>query len=152
MISWQWPWMFLLLPLPILLRSLFTTYQSTPTSVRVPFYNNLATLSDQRAVTTSSSKSVVALSVVSWLMLLTAASRPMWYADPVAISTSGRDLLLAVDLSDSMRIEDMRIKDSNGAEQLITRMQAIKQLAGDFIQRRRGDRVGLILFGHTINI
>lgn len=147
MISWQWPWMLLLLPLPLLLRSWFAPFESVPASVRVPFYNDLTTLPDQRVATTSMSKLVIIFGAVSWLMLLTAASRPMWFGEPIAISTSGRDLLLAVDLSDSMRIDDMSMIDTSGAEQSLTRMQAIKQVAGDFIQRRRGDRVGLILFG-----
>jgi len=147
MMSWQWPWMLLLLPLPWLLRVVFPPYQSTPASLRVPFYNSVSDLSDQHSVTGGLSKPVMTLAVLSWLMLLLAVARPMWYGEPVAITTSGRDLLLAVDLSDSMRIEDMRLSDANNVERTITRMQAIKQVAGEFIQRRRGDRVGLILFG-----
>jgi len=147
MISWQWPWMLLLLPLPWLLRALMPPHQTTPTSIRVPFYDSLVTLSDSHVVSGTRSKLAITLATVAWLLLLAAAARPMWYGEPIAMTTSGRDLLLAVDLSDSMRIDDMRIVDANNGEQFITRMQAIKQVAGEFIQRRQGDRVGLILFG-----
>ncbi|TNF34873.1 MAG: VWA domain-containing protein, partial [Gammaproteobacteria bacterium] len=55
---------------------------------------------------------------------------------------SGRDLMLAVDLSESMLEQDF---EWNG--QVINRLQAVKQVAGEFIQHREGDRIGLILFG-----
>ncbi|MGB1272429.1 MAG: vWA domain-containing protein, partial [Endozoicomonas sp.] len=55
---------------------------------------------------------------------------------------SGRDLMMAVDLSGSMEINDMEL---NG--QQVDRLVATKAVMNDFIERRRGDRLGLILFG-----
>ncbi len=78
-----------------------------------------------------------------WLLLLTAAARPQWIGEPLDVPRSGRDLLLAVDSSGSMSTPDMSV----GGNQALTRFAAVKIIAGDFIQRRIGDRVGLILFG-----
>jgi Mg-chelatase subunit ChlD len=59
-----------------------------------------------------------------------------------AAAAAGRDLMLAVDISGSMREEDMLI-----GNQVVDRLTAVKAVAGDFIERREGDRIGLILFG-----
>ena len=71
-----------------------------------------------------------------------AGSRPQWIGETVSINISGRDLMMAVDLSDSMRTADFEI---NG--QTVDRLTATKSVATEFIENRRGDRLGLILFG-----
>jgi Ca-activated chloride channel family protein len=81
-------------------------------------------------------------SIVIWLLLLLAAVRPQWIGEPIGLPTSGRDLMLAVDISGSMAIPDFSI---NGQE--VTRLDVVKRAAGEFIARRTGDRVGLIVFG-----
>ena len=68
--------------------------------------------------------------------------RPVWLGDPVEQGISGRDLMLAVDLSGSMEIEDFVL---NGSK--VDRLTATQAIAGQFIDRRVGDRIGLILFG-----
>lgn len=50
--------------------------------------------------------------------------------------------MLAVDVSGSMAAEDMRIGGRTA-----DRLQAVKLVLGDFLERRAGDRLGLILFG-----
>lgn len=77
-----------------------------------------------------------------WLCTLLALSRPQWVGDPVPLPTSGRDLLLAVDISPSMRQRDMRI-----GGQIVNRLVAVKSVVGEFVAQREGDRLGLILFG-----
>lgn len=141
MLSWQWPWLILLLPLPLLVRWLVPKYRRQSVAVRVPFYNALASI---QSVPRGDMKfnSNAYLCAVAWMMLVAAAARPVWFGEPVSIANSGRDLMLAVDLSDSMRIDDM-LEDN----EYVTRMRVIKKVAGDFIEQRRGDRVGLILFG-----
>ncbi len=77
-----------------------------------------------------------------WLGLLLAAARPQWVGEIESFPITGRDLLLAVDISGSMDTQDMIL-----ANRPVNRLSMVKQVAGEFIQRRRGDRVGLILFG-----
>lgn len=141
MFSWLWPWAGLLLPLPWLFRRLCPPADNRRAGLRVPFFPALLELSSQ-----PSARPVTPLIVLAawsmWSLLLLAVARPVWFGEPVAIPTAARDLLIAVDLSDSMRIEDMVL---NGRP--ATRMAVIKQVAGDFIERRDGDRIGLIVFG-----
>ena len=77
-----------------------------------------------------------------WLALVTAAARPQWTGDPVLLPTSGRDLMLAVDISGSMGTEDMEL-----GGRLVDRLAVVKSVVAGFIGARQGDRMGLILFG-----
>jgi len=77
-----------------------------------------------------------------WLLLLLAAARPEWVGEPLPIATSGRDLMLAVDVSGSMDYTDMQWQG-----QEVSRLDLVKGLVGEFISGRQGDRLGLILFG-----
>uniref|UniRef100_UPI000533FF62 Hypothetical membrane spanning protein n=1 Tax=Aliivibrio fischeri (strain ATCC 700601 / ES114) TaxID=312309 RepID=UPI000533FF62 len=70
-------------------------------------------------------------------------ARPVWYGEPVDIQPEHRDMMLVVDLSGSMAEEDM--KTSNG--DFVDRLTAVKQVVSDFIDQRKGDRLGLVLFG-----
>jgi len=79
--------------------------------------------------------------LLAWLCLLAAASRPQWIGEPIELPVSGRDLMLAIDLSQSME-QDFDFNYRN-----VTKLKATKAVAGDFIDARVGDRVGLILFG-----
>jgi len=76
--------------------------------------------------------------------LVLASSRPQWLGDPIEQAISGRDLMLAVDVSGSMQEEDFIIGNRR-----VDRLSATKNVASAFIERRVGDRIGLILFGTT---
>ncbi|WP_428773479.1 vWA domain-containing protein [Vibrio sp.] len=81
------------------------------------------------------------LAVLIWLLLLLAAARPVWYGQPVSVQPKHRDMMLVVDLSYSMSKQDMK-----QAGDYIDRLSAVKNVLADFIQRRQGDRLGLVLF------
>jgi len=138
-LEWQWPWLALLVPLPWLLRRTLPPLDVHPAAVRVPFH---AALTHPPVISATLSRPSAVLATLAWLLLLAAAARPVWLGEPVPIERSGRDLMLAVDISDSMRIDDMRVGATSA-----TRIEAVKTVLGDFIERRRGDRLGLILFG-----
>jgi Mg-chelatase subunit ChlD len=76
------------------------------------------------------------------MMLIVASARPQWIGEPIELPNTGRDLMLGLDLSGSMQIEDMQV-----GNRLVPRITAVKAIAADFTERRQGDRVGLILFG-----
>ena len=82
------------------------------------------------------------LAAIAWFLLVIACTRPQWLGEPIEQAVSGRDLMLAVDLSASMEEQDFMIN-----KKPVDRLTAIKWVADDFINRRVGDRVGLILFG-----
>ncbi len=141
MIKFAWPWIFALLPLPLLVRFLLPRARSSSgPALKLPYFDELADLGRTAGGGLSGWRRWLA--VTAWLLLVTATARPQWIGPPVSLPVSGRDLLLAVDVSGSMKIKDMTIDD-----QPVDRLTLIKKVAGDFIKRRRGDRIGLILFG-----
>jgi Ca-activated chloride channel family protein len=81
--------------------------------------------------------------VIIWLLLLVSLAKPQWLKPAVTKNQPTRDLLLLVDLSGSMRQEDF----TSESGQLVDRLTAVKQVLGDFLERREGDRVGLVVFG-----
>ena len=142
MFEFAWPWVFLLAPLPWLLRLLLPPADSGDAALRVGFLDELQALSGRRARAALPSWRQQAPLVLLWALLLCAAARPQWVGEPLPLPASGRDLLLAVDVSGSMDYADMQWDDEP-----ISRLELVKRLLGDFIEGRRGDRVGLILFG-----
>lgn len=135
--DFAWPWMFVLLPLPWLLRR-WLRPAAPAQALHLPQPGlTLAT------VTRNSGRGVSPLLLsLAWLCLLAAAARPQWVGPPQAQQRSGRALMLAVDLSGSMRTGDMEL-----GGQSVSRFTAVEAIAGDFISRRSGDEMGLILFG-----
>lgn len=142
MFEFAWPWVFLLAPLPWLLRLLLPAADSGEAALKVSFLNELEGLSGRRARANLPAWRQQAPFVLLWMFLLLAAARPEWVGEPLPLPASGRDLLLAVDVSGSMEHDDMQWDDED-----ISRLALVKRLFGDFIEDRRGDRVGLILFG-----
>lgn len=136
-----WPWLLLMLPLPLLVYlALPRASAPVPSAVRVPFYRMLST--DQAHGPAVAQRWTLLLALLAWLLLVLAAARPQWLGESVSLPMAGRDLMLAVDISGSMTEEDMVI-----GGQVVDRLMAVKAVAGDFIERREGDRIGLILFG-----
>jgi len=141
-IQFVWPWVFILLPLPLLIRLIIpASDKNQEAPLHVPFLDDFNQL-PQSSNFINKNKWLGILASIAWVCLLLAAARPQWLGERVDIPVSGRDLMMAVDLSGSMAAEDFKI---NG--QVINRLQAVKLVAGEFIKRREGDRIGLILFG-----
>jgi len=147
MFEFAWPWFFLLLPLPLLAWWLLPPYRVRQASVQVPFFERLAVATGQTpqrgAVVLERRATQMIVAVAIWILLVSALARPQWVGDPVTREVSARDLILAVDISGSMDQRDFKTKD--GAT--LTRLDGVKRVIRDFIARRKGDRVALILFG-----
>lgn len=140
MIEIAWPWVFLLLPLPWLVRRLWAPAEvAASPALRVPFFQQLRELQRGRA---RRSPWPLWIAGLAWLCLLAAAARPQILGEPVSLPVSGRDLMLAVDLSASMERPDFDL-----AGRPTNRLEVVKAVAAPFIERRVGDRIGLILFG-----
>lgn len=142
MFEFTWSWVFLLAPLPWLLRWLLPAADSGDAALNVSFLNELEGLSGRRARAALPTWRRQARFVLLWLLLLCAAARPEWVGEPLPLPASGRDLLVAVDVSGSMEYADMNL---DGDE--VSRLTLVKHLFSRFIEGRTGDRVGLILFG-----
>ena len=134
-----WPWLLLLAPVPWLLRLLLPASPSGDMqALRVPWFSAVA---GGKAGWMRRPWLALAAMLV-WLLLVVAAARPQWIGEIESLPVTGRDLLLAVDISGSMDTQDMILNKT-----AVNRLKVVKKVAGEFIQRRHGDRVGLILFG-----
>ena len=111
MFELAWPWVFLLLPLPWLARLVLPAADSGEPVLKVGFLDELEGLAGRRARLNLPTWRQQAPFVTIWLLLLLAAARPQWLGDPVPVAASGRDLLVAVDVSGSMDFPDMQWKD-----------------------------------------
>jgi Ca-activated chloride channel homolog len=141
MIHFEWPWLLLVLPLPLLVRWLFPARMTVEqAALKVPFLDDFSDAQTQSV--TQNKKWPLLLASIAWVLLVLACTRPQWLGDPIEQAVSGRDLMLAVDLSGSMEVQDFFIN-----KRAVDRLTAIKYVASDFINRRVGDRLGLILFG-----
>ena len=144
MLSFNYPWVCLLLPLPWLLRAVLPPVPVQRVSVRVPFGDRLSeTLGGQGDPTGISHSQRLLVLIPVWVLVVVALARPQWIEPPITKQMPTRDLLLLVDLSASMQQEDF--KDTTGKK--VDRLTAVKQVLGDFLDKREGDRVGLVVFG-----
>lgn len=137
--GFAWPWAFVALLLPLLVRVLPKATRSAKGALPVPFYTELASQDNHQG---NSRRGVQLLVLLAWLLLVLAAARPQHVGEQVEVPVSGRDLLMAVDISGSMRQDDMVFEGRR-----VTRLVTVKAVAGEFLTRRLGDRLGLILFG-----
>lgn len=138
-LEWGWPWLIVLLPLPWLLGLVWPRKDSLSRALHLSFANDLSAFTRRQ---THTRKKAAPLWWLAWLLILIAACNPQWVGESVTVPDEGRDLMLAVDASGSMREMDMEI-----GGQRLNRLQAVQVVAADFIQRREQDRIGLILFG-----
>ncbi len=151
MIHIAYPIMFLLLLLPFAVRYFLPTLKGMHgDALHVPFLKDLANINLKSGsvwgqVNISDSQKLSLrfweLFVVFFLLVL-ALSRPQWVGEPIRIHSQSRDILLVMDISNSMAEPDFVIN-----RRAVSRLNAVKKVAGEFIDRRANDRIGLILFG-----
>ncbi|MEY4590029.1 MAG: hypothetical protein RL497_2105 [Pseudomonadota bacterium] len=142
MFEFAWPWLLLALPLPLLAYYFFPARPSVQAALLVPFFERAEDLLNQTSAAKTQAWLRRFLALSLWACLVVAAARPQWVGETVSLPSSGRDLLLAVDISGSMQVEDMPVNGTN-----ISRIAVIKNVVGDFVVRRQNDRLGLVLFG-----
>lgn len=138
MINFVWPWLFLLLPLPFFVYRAPAKANKVHVALRMPHIPQGLNQSHMGLVSRNGS---LGLLIIIWLLLVTAATRPQWLGESINIPAEGREMIIAVDLSGSMQVEDMQIEG-----RYVNRLALLKSVLGEFITRRTGDRLGLILF------
>ncbi len=134
----------LLFPLPWILRALLPKASgSTGSMLKVPFFEDIREVAGQRHTRSTKKPLGFRLTLLAiWTLLVIAAANPQYIGEPIAINSEARDLMLAVDVSDSMRTRDLRIKGER-----VDRLEVVKAVLKEFIKRRQTDRLGLIVFG-----
>ena len=148
MLTFAHPVLFVLVLLPLLMRFL-PAHREQRAALRVPFFGELVDKAGAApapgAVILSRNLGQRVLLPLCWLLLVAAMARPQWVEEPISRIDSARDLMLAVDLSGSMSTEDFVAADGSRTD----RLTAVKSVLDDFIARREGDRLGLIVFGNA---
>ena len=139
MIHFDFIWALIALPLPLLIYWLPAKKQVQAAPLRMPTI--IKGVQSQDFAPEKKKSSLLVLSLI-WLLVVLASTQPQWLGEAVNVPTEGREMMIAVDLSGSMQVEDMAL---NGRS--VNRLDMLKVLLGEFIARRNGDRLGLILFG-----
>ncbi|AXT73640.1 VWA domain-containing protein [Vibrio sp. dhg] len=134
-IEFVWWWALILLPLPLLVYKLLPR-ESQQAEIK------LAYLPDNTHSNKPKQKLQKTLSIAIWTLLIIACTRPVWFGDPIEFQPKYRDLMLVVDLSGSMQKEDMNLDG-----EFTDRLTAVKKVLSDFVAKRKGDRLGVVLFG-----
>ncbi|MFG6202776.1 vWA domain-containing protein [Pseudomonas retamae] len=144
---WQldYPWLLLLMPLPWLAYRYLPAYNEARSAVRVPFFAAMSRAVGEAPGVVGSRRNhwQLLLNLLVWALILLAAARPVFVEKPLERQQPVRDLMLAIDLSQSMETEDFT--NANGEK--INRLAAVKDVVQGFIDKRKDDRLGLIVFG-----
>lgn len=145
MITLAWPWILFALPLPWFAVRWLPAAQTDAggAALRFPLRIALGTAAPGQASPPSAwQRWRVLIGLVAWGLLVLAAARPQWVGEPIPLPLAGRDLLLAIDVSGSMEQEDYELDG-----RAVSRLAVVRTVAAAFVERRAGDRLGLILFG-----
>lgn len=141
------PWLLLLLPAPLLVRWLLPPHRETSASIRLPFFELVAKAAGmsptEGSVVPRRSWPQAIVEGLAWCLVVLALARPQFVEPPIEKTEPQRDILLALDLSQSMDTKDFRAPGGT----LEPRVDAVRQVVSDFIAKRTGDRIGLIAFG-----
>lgn len=144
MIKFSYPWVWIFIFLPILAYFLLPASKRVESSyLNVPFFTVFEQLNmSQTLWSKKHSWRQWILPFLIWILLLCAASEPIWLGHPIYNAAAGRNILMAVDISGSMEMPDMSLEGRQ-----VNRLDLVKVQARRFVESRQGDRLGLILFG-----
>jgi Ca-activated chloride channel family protein len=145
----EYPWLLALLPLPLLIYWLLPAYKEEQSSLRLSFFMYISAAigitPQPGAVVPKTNWLQKILAPICWALIILALARPQRVEPPIQKIQPGRDLMLALDISQSMETPDFRTADGKR----MRRVDAVKQVVTDFIHRRKNDRIGLIVFGQA---
>ncbi len=141
------PWLLIVLPLPAFIWWIFPAHRETSAAVRLPFFRQVT----QAAGVNPTEGAVIArrswlqciVEWLAWCLIVLALARPQWIEPPIVKLEPQRDIMLALDLSQSMDTKDFKAADGS----INSRLNAVRTVVSDFVARRPGDRIGLIAFG-----
>jgi Ca-activated chloride channel homolog len=138
--TFAWPWLLAALPLPWLVRRVLPAAKTATPALRVPYGDRIVAVGGRSGP--ARARGLGLLPWLAWALLCIAAARPQQLGELVQPPQAARDLMLAVDLSGSMEQRDIELEG-----RVVSRLVAAKAVIRDFLERRSGDRVGLLVFG-----
>jgi Ca-activated chloride channel homolog len=141
------PWLLVLLPLPLLVWWALPAHRENAVAIRLPFFTQVAEAAGASPMAGASiarrTWPQLACEAVAWAMVVLALARPQFVEPPIEKIEPQRDLMLALDLSQSMDTRDFSAPDGTSE----ARVDAVRAVVADFVAKRPGDRIGLIAFG-----
>ncbi|WP_270727596.1 VWA domain-containing protein [Shimia sp. Alg240-R146] len=141
------PWAFLLLPLPWLVWKFAPPHREQSKAIRIPFFRQVTEAAGVEAkagaAVLARRRVQIVVAVLAWGLLVLGLARPEQLGQLTTIEKAARDLVVAVDISGSMDAHDMKSDDGSPQQ----RLEVVKDVVGEFIEARAGDRVALIVFG-----
>ncbi|MCB1352031.1 MAG: VWA domain-containing protein [Rhodobacteraceae bacterium] len=138
--SFAAPWAFCLLPLPLLLLRILPPRRFASGALTLP--PALAAAFRPTASLPVRRHARLIVLACAWIALVIALTGPRQERALDVVPASGRDIVLALDLSGSMEREDFVLDG-----QTASRLAAVQSVAAQFVRGRTGDRVGLVVFG-----
>lgn len=172
MIEFVYPWAFVLIILPFAVTLFAPAYKERKSSIKVPYFARLVDVTGEKpqsgAVLLNRNNLQRFIVAFSWLCIVTAIAKPEMIGAPINQEKSARDLMIAVDLSGSMSVEDFTLPNANNGlknstttdtsatksnpnapakGEQVNRLVAVKHVLNAFVKSREHDRLGLILFG-----
>lgn len=148
MFEFSYPWMFVLLLLPFVIYKAPWYYISKRSALRISFKEDIDAVNGESHAQSGVSRASLGqkiLLVLVYLLVVMALAKPLYIGEPLSKEISQREVLVAIDLSGSMATKDF--KDSNGTS--IDRLEAVKKVLASFFKARKGEKIGLILFGNA---
>lgn len=138
-------WVLWLIPLPVVLFLVLPALRLRSASLLMPSIEKASSYTGQKAKKASfvKRKSLLEVFVLTlvWLLLLCSLSSPQLVGKPELKVKTSRNFLVVADMSFSMAEKDWKI-----AGEKVSRWDAVTAVLHDFIDKRSGDRIGLILF------
>ncbi len=145
MFEFAWPFAFIALLLPFLVYIILPKAKTnTGNALRTSLYQQWQHLTPKSSISNVKNFLYYFLAFILFSLLTCALARPQWIGDPIELPATGRDLMVSMDISGSMEAQDLTLNGQNA-----TRLWVVKHILADFIERRKGDRLGLILFGEN---
>lgn len=148
MFEFEYIWVFVFIVLPFIINRLPLYYISKRSALRISFKEDIDAVVESKSRVSGilrATKFQKVMLFVLYLLVLVALAKPLYIGEPLRKEISQREVLISVDLSGSMATQDF--KDVNGTK--VDRLEAVKMVLGDFFKVRKGEKIGLILFGNT---
>ncbi|BAF73325.1 VWA domain-containing protein [Sulfurovum sp. NBC37-1] len=148
MIEFAYPWVFILTVLPFIINRAPLYYISKRMALRISFKEDIDAAMESRQEVSGISRATKGekfLLFILYVLVLSALAKPNLIGEPVTKDVSQRELLISVDLSGSMMTKDFVNKEGKA----IDRLEAVKMVLRDFLKERKGEKIGLILFGNA---
>ncbi|BDD01162.1 VWA domain-containing protein [Persicobacter psychrovividus] len=149
--EFAFPWIFILLPLPLLVYWFTPAFRTKSAAIKYPIFEHALQYTGERKRSASDIRKRSIFRWVPlfccWVLLLVAMASPQLIGKPEMKVKNSRNFLILIDISFSMAQKDWEIEGKK-----VTRWEAVKQVMHQFIQKRAGDRVGLIFFASNAYI